>query len=208
MNVAIYTRCSTEEQNTELQKKHLKKFCKQRGFKIVKTYDDVGSSGGFSDRMNYLELIDDAQEGEFQGVVVYKIDRFSRNLTDLLVSLKALKQYDVKFFSATEPIDTDSIMGETLLQILGVFAEFERKMIKERQKHGIAEAKKKGVYKGRKPGALSKVQCYKCRLRRDRRDIQWFPIFPINEKLSNLKRSSNLVPYCKEHVLKPKVKTQ
>jgi DNA invertase Pin-like site-specific DNA recombinase len=85
-----------------------------------------------------------AQRKAFDCVVCYKIDRFSRSLIDLLNTLKILNDNEIKFISATEPIDTASVMGQTFLQLLGVFAEFERKLIKERMDAGKRKAESEG----------------------------------------------------------------
>jgi len=77
-------------------------------------------------------LLRDAQDSKFNIILVYKIDRFSRKLRDLILILEDLKKKKINFTSVTEQIDTTSAMGEAFFQIIGVFAQLERGMVKER----------------------------------------------------------------------------
>ncbi|GAW86869.1 hypothetical protein bplSymb_SCF04302P016 [Bathymodiolus platifrons methanotrophic gill symbiont] len=98
--------------------------------------------------MNYL------REGET--LIVTRIDRLARSLRDLQNIVYDLKSEGVELQATEQPIDTNSAAGKAFLEMLGVFAEFEGSIRKERQLEGIAKAKEKGVYKGRKPTALAK----------------------------------------------------
>ena len=131
MKTAIYTRVSTEEQakegySLEVQREHLEAFAKQKGYEIFKVYSDEGISGYVLERPALKKLIEDAKYKEFDLVLVYKIDRFSRNLKDLLNLADELSCYGIGFKSATEAFDTSTSAGRMMLQQLGSFAEFER----------------------------------------------------------------------------------
>jgi len=135
--VAIYVRVSTEEQAKEgisidAQIDRCRAFCKAKGWNVYQIYTDAGASAGSLKRPALKNLLDDARAKRFNLLLVYKTDRFSRNLKDLLFTLEDLKKEGVHFTSVTEPIDTTSAMGEAFFQIIGVFAQLERGMVKER----------------------------------------------------------------------------
>ena len=135
--VAIYSRVSTEEQakeglSVEAQIDKCKSFCQARDWEIFRIYKDAGFSAGSLNRPALELLLRDAQEKKFDIILVYKIDRFSRKLKDLIMVLEDLKKRNINFTSVTEQIDTTSAMGEAFFQIIGVFAQLERGMVKER----------------------------------------------------------------------------
>lgn len=135
--VGIYVRVSTEEQAKEgisidAQIERCKAFCKARSWKVFKIYTDAGYSAGSLDRPALKNLVDDINNNRFSILLVYKIDRFSRKLKDLISILEELKSKGVNFTSVTEQIDTTTAMGEAFFQIIGVFAQLERGMVKER----------------------------------------------------------------------------
>jgi site-specific DNA recombinase len=135
--VAIYARVSTEEQAKEgisidAQIDKCQAFCKARGWDIYKVFKDPGFSAGTLDRPSMNLLLKEANEEKFDVILVYKIDRFSRKLKDLIMVLEDLKDKNINFTSVTEQIDTTSAMGEAFFQIIGVFAQLERGMVKER----------------------------------------------------------------------------
>lgn len=135
--VAIYSRVSTEEQakeglSVEAQIDKCKSFCDAREWEIFRVYKDAGFSAGTMNRPALELLLRDAEEKRFDIILVYKIDRFSRKLKDLITILEDLKKKNINFTSVTEQIDTTSAMGEAFFQIIGVFAQLERGMVKER----------------------------------------------------------------------------
>jgi len=137
--VAIYSRVSTEEQakegiSVDAQIDKCKSYCDARGWTVHKIYVDPGFSAGTLDRPAMNELLQDADDQRFDIILVYKIDRFSRRLKDLIMVLEELKLKNINFTSVTEQIDTTSAMGEAFFQIIGVFAQLERGMVKERVK--------------------------------------------------------------------------
>ncbi|MGV8086464.1 MAG: recombinase family protein [Candidatus Woesearchaeota archaeon] len=149
--VAIYSRVSTDEQakeglSVEAQVDKCKSYCDARGWEIYQIYKDPGYSAGTMDRPALQLLLNDASNKKFNVILVYKIDRFSRKLKDLILVLEDLKDKNINFTSVTEQIDTTSAMGEAFFQIIGVFAQLERGMVKERvrmafdRKAGLGEA--------------------------------------------------------------------
>lgn len=153
---AIYVRVSTEEQAREgisidAQKDRLIAFCKAKDLEIYKIYADEGYSAGSIKRPAFQELLKDARERRFKNVVVYKIDRFSRNLKDLIIILDEFKQLGINFISATEPIDTTSAIGNAFMQIIGVFAELERGMVAERVRLAFEKKIKSKEFLARPP---------------------------------------------------------
>jgi len=154
MKVAIYLRVSTEDQvregySLEVQEENLKAYAEREQHQVYKVYRDDGISGYTKERPALIKLLQDAKDNKFDLVIVYKLDRFSRNLRDLLNIVEELSAYNVGFKSATEPFDTTNSAGKLMFQQLGSFAEFERNRIKERVFPGMI----KGVLAGHWQGA-------------------------------------------------------
>lgn len=150
---AIYIRVSTEDQakegySLEVQREYLESFAKREGHEIFKIYHDDGISGYSTERPALKELLKDAKEKRFNLVLVHKIDRFSRNLKDLLVLVDEISSYGIGFKSATEPFDTTTSAGKLIFQQLGSFAEFERNRIAERVFPGMVKGIQKGNWQG------------------------------------------------------------
>jgi site-specific DNA recombinase len=154
MRIALYLRVSTEDQakegySLEVQREYLESFANREGYEIYKIYCDDGISAYSTRREALQELLKDAKDKKFNLVLVYKIDRFSRRLKDLLNLVEELESYGVGFKSATEPFDTTTSAGKLMFQQLGSFAEFERNRIAERVFPGMV----KGVLNGNWQGA-------------------------------------------------------
>ena len=121
MKASMYIRVSTEDQaregySLEVQSEYLESFAKREGYEVFKTYCDDGISA-YSTRQTALqELLTDAKAKKFALVLVYKIDRFRRNLKDLLNLVDELSSYGVGFKSATEPFDTTTSAGKLMFQ--------------------------------------------------------------------------------------------
>ena len=153
MKIAFYIRVSTEDQakegySLEVQREYLESFAKREGFEIFKVYQDDGISGYSTERPTLKELLKDAKGRKFDLVLVYKIDRFSRNLKDLLNLVDELSSSGVGFKSATEPFDTTTSAGKLMFQQLGSFAEFERNRIAERVFPGMVKGVQRGNWQG------------------------------------------------------------
>ena len=110
---------------------------------------EEAASGGRWDRPELHKLLNHLRAGDT--LVVWKLDRLSRSLKDLLVILERIDAGGGKFRSLTESIDTSGPAGRMMMQMLGSFAEFEREMIRERTRAGLREARAKGSVPGRKP---------------------------------------------------------
>lgn len=155
MKTAIYLRVSTEEQaqegySLEVQEEVLKKYAQNNGLKIVKMYSD-DESGYSLLRPSLKRLLSDAKSKKFDTVLVYKIDRFSRNLLHLLNMVDELESYGIAFKSATEMYDTTTSVGKLMFQQLGSYAEFERNRIIERVVPGMQKSLQRGNWQGGKP---------------------------------------------------------
>ncbi len=150
---ALYIRVSTEDQaqegySLEVQREYLEAFARREGCQIYRVYRDEGVSAYSTNRPELQELLKDAKNKKFNVVFVYKIDRFSRRLKDLLNLVEELEFYGVGFKSATEPFDTTTSAGKLMFQQLGSFAEFERNRIKERIFPGMVRSVKEGKWQG------------------------------------------------------------
>jgi len=157
MRIAIYIRVSTEDQAKEgyslaVQREYLESFAKREGLEVFKIYQDDGISGYSTERPALKELFKDAKDKKFDLVLVYKIDRFSRNLKDLLNLVDDLSSYGVGFKSAAEPFDTTTSAGKLMFQQLGSFAEFERNRIAERVFPGMVKGVQQGNWQGARYG--------------------------------------------------------
>lgn len=140
-----YARVSTTEQETTLQIDAL------QNAGVIKIYQEKKSSVGIRPALNLL--LDSLGPGDV--VHVYKVDRFARSLVDLLRILERIDHAGATFKSLTEPIDTTSLAGRMMMQMLGAFAEFERGMIRERSMAGQQAAMIRGVHCGR-PRSMTK----------------------------------------------------
>ena len=150
MRVAIYVRVSTGEQTTENQKLELLNVIQQRGWKIVKTFEDQGISGakGRSGRPALDDMLKRCVKGEFDVVMAWSVDRLGRSLSDLIALLSELNAAGVQLYLHQQALDTTTPSGRAMFQMIGVFAEFERSMIRERVLAGLSRAKANGVRLG------------------------------------------------------------
>lgn len=148
MNVAIYVRVSTQDQSLDLQKTELKRFAKQRGWKIHAVFKEK-ATGTNDNRPQLKALMNAARAREIDVILVWKLDRFARSLKNLLTMLQDLEALGVTFVSHKDQIDLSTPSGRLMAQMIGAFAEFEAALIKERVVAGLREAKRKGVQLGR-----------------------------------------------------------
>jgi DNA invertase Pin-like site-specific DNA recombinase len=110
--------------------------------------------------------MEDARKRRIDGILVWKLDRFGRSLKSLVTTLEELRALGIQFVSYTENLDFSTPAGRAMANLIGVFAEFERDLIRERVKAGIQNAKSKGIRVGRRPLIDEKL----LRTVRDRRD--------------------------------------
>src|SRR5713226_7822194 len=150
-HVAIYLRVSTSKQDTDNQRRQLEAVAERSGWKVVKVYEDAGISGakGRDQRPGLDAMMKAVNAKEFEMVASWSVDRLGRSLTDLLGILQALHDKGVGLFLHQQGLDTSTTAGRAMFQMLGVFAEFERGIIRERVNAGLARAKAKGTVLGR-----------------------------------------------------------
>lgn len=146
--VALYARVSTADQTCEMQLGDLRRFASQR-FGRVYEYVDVGVSGTQRRRPQLDALMQGAHKRLFDVVVVWKFDRFARSVKHLVDSLEEFRALGIDFISFTEGVDTTTPSGELLFHIMGAVAQFERDLIAERVRAGIAHARAMGKRIGR-----------------------------------------------------------
>jgi DNA invertase Pin-like site-specific DNA recombinase len=137
-----YARVSTQDQDTDLQIAALK----SSGCELI---FQEKASGGRWDRPELHRLLGQLRKGDV--LVVWKLDRLSRSLKDVLLLMEKIEQSGAGFRSLTEVIDTTSPGGRMMMQMVGTFAEFERAMLRERTQNGLDAARKQGRVGGRRP---------------------------------------------------------
>jgi DNA invertase Pin-like site-specific DNA recombinase len=140
---------SSGEQNTGAQERALREYIQRRGWKLQQIYKDQGVSGASSNRPALNELLKACRRGSVDVVVVWKFDRFARSLKQLMSGLEMCRALGIDFVSVTESIDTSLPSGELVFQMIGAVAQFERSLIAERVKSGLANARAKGKVLGR-----------------------------------------------------------
>ena len=157
MKMGLYARVSTHDQQTlELQREALQAYAKQRGGSIVMMIEEIGS--GVSERLKREELMRAARRREIDAIVVWRLDRWGRSLVDLIGTLQELQELGVGFISLHEALDLTTPTGRAIAGMLAVFAEFERGILRERVKAGIAQARKRGQRHGRPPTVAHRVE--------------------------------------------------
>jgi DNA invertase Pin-like site-specific DNA recombinase len=144
----LYVRVSTAGQNTRAQETELKMYAKNRGWVVARVYADQ-ISGAEHNRPALQELMADCKRRKVDVVLVWKFDRFARSLRHLVTALEEFKRLGIDFVSATEGVDTTIPSGELVFQIFGAIAQFERTLISERVRAGIAQARRNGRRLGR-----------------------------------------------------------
>ncbi len=155
---AIYTRKSSEEgleqdyNSLHAQREACEAFIRSQageGWKFIKTaYDDGGFSGGTMERPALQQLLAHIGEGFIDVVVVYKVDRLTRSLTDFAKIVELFDARNVSFVAVTQQFNTTSSMGRLTLNVLLSFAQFEREVIGERIRDKVAASKRKGMWMG------------------------------------------------------------
>jgi DNA invertase Pin-like site-specific DNA recombinase len=150
--VAIYLRVSTSKQDTENQLRELIVVAERSGWEVVGIYEDAGISGakGRDQRPGLDAMMKAVNAKEFDLVAAWSVDRLGRSLTDLLGILQGLHEKGVDLFLHQQGLDTSTTAGKAMFQMLGVFAEFERGIIRERVNAGLARARAKGIKLGRR----------------------------------------------------------
>ena len=150
--VAIYLRVSTSKQDTNNQRRELLAVAARSGWDVVRVYEDAGISGakGRDKRPGLDAMLKAVNAREFDMVAAWSVDRVGRSLTDLLGILQSLHDKGTDLFLHQQGLDTSTVAGKAMFQMLGVFAEFERGIIRERINAGLARAKENGTKLGRR----------------------------------------------------------
>jgi DNA invertase Pin-like site-specific DNA recombinase len=145
---ALYSRVSTNDQHTlSMQSRSMREYAARRGWSIAIEVREVGS--GAAQRKAREKLLDAARRRDIDIVVVWRPDRLGRSVTDLLATLQELEHLGVGFVSLTEALDLTTPSGRAMAGLLAVFAEFEREILRERVRAGLAHAKRNGQRLGR-----------------------------------------------------------
>jgi DNA invertase Pin-like site-specific DNA recombinase len=152
--VALYARVSTDGQTVENQLEELRDVAKRHGWEIVHTFKDQGISGtkGRDERPAFNKLLEAIARKEVDMVAAWSVDRLGRSLQHLVPFLADLQAKGIGLFLLRQGLDTTTPSGRAMFQMLGVFAEFEAAMIRERVRAGVARAKRKGTKSGRPIG--------------------------------------------------------
>jgi DNA invertase Pin-like site-specific DNA recombinase len=151
IRAALYARISTlnHGQDPEVQLGELREFCKRRGFTVAHEYVDKGISGSRERRPALDKLLADCRKRLVDAVVVYRYDRFARSLRQLVNALEEFRSLGIDFISIHEGVDTSTPNGRLVFGIFASIAEFERELIRDRVRSGMAAAKAKGKRIGR-----------------------------------------------------------
>jgi DNA invertase Pin-like site-specific DNA recombinase len=152
--VAIYTRVSTDHQTMANQERELREVAERADWEVVKVYADRGISGakGRDKRPALDAMLKDATARRFDMIAAWSVDRLGRSLQHLITLLGDIHAVGVDLYLHQQAIDTTTPAGKALFQMMGVFAEFERAIIVERVKSGLARAEKEGTKSGKAIG--------------------------------------------------------
>src|SRR5437899_9259445 len=153
MRTALYARVSSVNngQDVSIQVREFEEFCASRRWTAIDRYIDTGISGSKDSRPELNRLMADAKRRKFDAVVVYRFDRFARSTRHLVNALAEFNALGIQFISMHEGIDTSTPNGRLVFGIFASIAEFERDLIRERVRSGIANRKAKGLRTGRRP---------------------------------------------------------
>lgn len=160
MKVALYARVSTSDkgQDPQMQLRELREYCERRDWTITSEYVDIGVSGSKDSRPELNKLMADAKQRRFDAVLVWKLDRLGRSLKHLVSALSEFEALGVSFVSLRDSFDLTTPAGRLMFNMVASFAEFERDLIRERVRAGIAHRRAKGFHVGRKPVAIDSAR--------------------------------------------------
>ena len=151
--IALYCRVSTYEQTNDNQKLRLLQYATEKNAPF-ELFEEVESSR--KTRPVKQQLLARLRQGEFKGVIVYKLDRWARSSAELILEIKELIDKGLAFISLTDNLDFTTASGKLHFHILTAFAEFERELIRERTIEGLRRAKQQGKLPGRPKGSKDK----------------------------------------------------
>jgi DNA invertase Pin-like site-specific DNA recombinase len=146
--VGLYARVSTNDQQTlPMQNRAMREYAARRGWTVAMHIREIGS--GAAKREAREHLLEAARRREIDAVLVWRLDRWGRSVTDLLATLQELEHLGVGFVSLTEALDLTTPAGRAMAGLLAIFAEFEREILRERTRAGPAQARQNGKRLGR-----------------------------------------------------------
>jgi DNA invertase Pin-like site-specific DNA recombinase len=170
--IAIYLRVSTADQTVENQRLRLTEYANSQGWQYD-IYSEVQSTR--NTRPIKADLLSKLRNYEYEGVLVFKLDRWARSSIELVLEIDEFLKKGIKFISYSDNLDFSTAAGKLHFQILGAFAEFERALISERTREGIRRAKLTGKTLGRPHGAKDKSRRrrsgYLLRMARERQRV-------------------------------------
>lgn len=162
IRAGLYIRVSTVDQNPQLQFDELREFCRARGWKQSAEFVDHGISGIDSSRPGLRQLLQACHLRTIDAVIVWRLDRLARSLADLVRLTQTFESSGINFVSVRDSgLDTTTTQGKLFFAISAVYAEFERNMIIERTRAGIAAARARGKTLGRPRLSIDVDQIFK-----------------------------------------------
>jgi putative DNA-invertase from lambdoid prophage Rac len=158
-STALYVRVSTLDQRQDSQVKELKNYCRLRKWSNLTFYKDKASGAELA-RPELDRMISDVRAGRVERVVCYKFDRLGRSVSHLALMMEELIRLHVPLIAISQGIDTseDNAAGRLQAHVIMAMAEFERSLIRERVRAGLAAARERGVRLGREPMLVKRVQ--------------------------------------------------
>jgi DNA invertase Pin-like site-specific DNA recombinase len=150
MEVAVYARVSTEDQELQQQIASCRRFCEYKGYEVARVFSEK-VSGAKAKRPQYLELVKELRQMQYGGVVVFRLDRLGRNSRELALLIDELENKGIKVLSVNESFDTSTAMGRAMRELIYVFAQLEREQISEATTQRLAAVKLAGKRLGQKP---------------------------------------------------------
>lgn len=159
---ALYHRVSTLDQNPTLARAELRASARRLGFRVVLDVEETGS-GAQNDRPGFKRVLEAARLGKIDALLVYKLDRAGRSALDLLANIRELVEvHGVRFVVTSQGLDLKpdgDAVSRLLMTVLAAVAEFERDLIRDRTRLGLAAARRRGVRLGRRPKPGPKRPC-------------------------------------------------
>ena len=168
--VAIYARVSTNDQNCERQLVELREVAKNHNWEIVQEYVDTGVSGAKTSRPQLNAMMKDAFSRKFEMVMTLELSRMGRNTKHLLEMVERLKEKSINLYIHNQQIDTSTATGSLFFTVASAFTQFERDIIAERVKSGVANYRKKNPNKtwgGRKSNLTPKIAAEILKLKKE-----------------------------------------
>jgi DNA invertase Pin-like site-specific DNA recombinase len=160
LRAAIYCRCSTSDQRPDLQLDSLRGLASQRAWTVAGEFIDIGFSGLASKRPQLNEMLSQVGRGQIDVVAVWRLDRLGRSTRDLLNLVEDFRVRNVQLISAQENVDTQSPLGHAFITLVALLGQAEAEWLRERTRHGLAAARRRGAVLGRPRVAVDLVRAH------------------------------------------------